>query len=109
MRLEICGAVSWRFFIFLFFSVGRAINHYEQGRYSETENSALRGIFGPKREEGIGAPENCIMIVFVNGTLHLTGDYMKVRWVKARDTNGRNEKRMQVYFENLEGKRLCNI
>jgi len=75
--------------------VGTAIKHYE------TENSALRGIFGPKREEGVGAPEHCIMIGFLIGSLHRTGDYVNVRWVKTRDTNGRNEKRMQVYCENI--------
>jgi len=84
-------------FILYFPPVGTAINNYEQGRCSETENSTLRGIFGPKREEGVGTPENCIMIGFLIGTLHRTGDYVKVRWVKTRDTNGRNEKRTHVY------------
>ena len=39
------------------------------------------------------------MMGFLIGILHRTGDYVKVRWVKTRDTNGRNEKRMEVYFE----------
>jgi hypothetical protein len=62
------------FYFFYIFPVGTAMKHYEQGRCSETENSALRGIFGPKREEGVGTPENCIMIGFLIGTLHRTGD-----------------------------------
>jgi hypothetical protein len=81
------------YFLFILFfcsptPVGTAIKYYEQGRCSETWNSALRGIFGPKREEGIGAAGNCIMIGFLIGTLHLTCGHVKVRWVKPRDTNG---------------------
>jgi len=38
------------------------------------------------------------MIGFLIGILHRTGDYVKVGWVKTRDTSGRNEKHMQVYF-----------
>jgi len=38
------------------------------------------------------------MIGFLIGILHRTGDYVKVGLVKTRDTSGRNEKHMQVYF-----------
>jgi len=91
--------VFYLFYFCIFSPVGTALKHYEQGRCSETENTALRGIFGPKREKRVGAPENCIIIGFLIGTLHRTGDYVKVRWVKTRDTNGRIEKCIQVYCE----------
>jgi hypothetical protein len=71
MKLEICGAVHS-----VLFFVGTAIKHYEHGRCSDSENPTLWGIFGPKREEGTGTLQNCIMIGFLILTLHQTGDYM---------------------------------
>jgi hypothetical protein len=42
----------------------------EEHRLKVTENSVLRRIFGPKRDEGMGSGENYIKRSLMNCTLH---------------------------------------